>query len=78
MAEYFNISIQQASLDFARYMFLAKDNMEYDRREKVYRATEAIQAPVLAPDTQTYLNEFGPRDGDNFAISKLCGSPTAM
>jgi len=58
VAEYFNVSIQQASLDFARYMVLAKDNMEYDRREKVYRATKQFTPLFIAPDTQTYLNEL--------------------
>jgi hypothetical protein len=58
VAEYFNVSIQHASLDFARYMVLAKDNMEYDRREKVYRATKQFTPLFIAPDTQTYLNEL--------------------
>jgi hypothetical protein len=58
VAEYFNVSIQQASLDFARYMLLARDNMEYDRREKVYRATKEFTPLFIAPDTQTYLNEL--------------------
>jgi hypothetical protein len=58
VAEYFNVSIQQASLDFSRYMVLAKDNMEYDRREKVYRATKQFTPLFVAPDTQTYLNEL--------------------
>jgi hypothetical protein len=58
VAEYFNISIQQASLDFAKYIDLAKHNMEYDRHEKVYRATENFKPLFLAPDTQTYLSEI--------------------
>jgi hypothetical protein len=58
VAEYFNISVQQASLDFAQYLDLAKHNMEYDRHEKVYRATERFKPLFLAPDTQTYLNEI--------------------
>lgn len=58
VAEYFDISIQQASLDFAQYMVLAEDNMEYDRREKVYRATQSFSPRFIAPDTQTYLNEL--------------------
>jgi hypothetical protein len=58
VAEFFNISIQQASLDFARYMLLAPENMKYDRSEKVYRATEGFTPIVIAPDTQTYLNEL--------------------
>jgi hypothetical protein len=58
VAGYFDVSIQQASLDFAQYMALAKNNMEYDRREKVYRATPQFTPLFLAPDTQTYLNEL--------------------
>jgi len=58
VAEYFNVSIQQASLDFARYMLLAKGNMLYDRREKIYRATKQFTPLFIAPDTQTYLNEL--------------------
>ena len=58
VAEYFNISVQQASLDFAKYLDLAKQNMKYDRHEKVYRATEHFKPLFLAPDTQTYLNEI--------------------
>lgn len=58
VAGYFDVSIQQASLDFAKYMALARDNMEYDRREKVYRATKRFKPLFVAPDTQTYLNEL--------------------
>ncbi len=58
VAEFFNISIQQASLDFARYMLLAEGNMKYDRSEKVYRAAEGFKPFLIAPDTQTYLNEL--------------------
>ena len=58
VAEFFGISIQQALLDFARYLVLAEDNMEYDRREKVYRAAPSFTPLFIAPDTQTYLNEL--------------------
>jgi hypothetical protein len=58
VAEYFNISFQQASADFARYLVLAEDNMEYDRSDKVYRATAQFKPLFIAPDTQTYLNEL--------------------
>jgi hypothetical protein len=75
VAEYFNISIQQASLDFARYMFLAQDNMEYDRREKVYRATKQFTPLFIAPDTQTYLNELsGLATGTISASSSFMGA----
>jgi hypothetical protein len=58
VAEFFGISIQQASLDFARYMVLAPENMEYDRSEKVYRAAEEFKSILIAPDTQRYLHEL--------------------
>jgi hypothetical protein len=58
VAEFFNISIQQASLDFARYMVLAPENMKYDRSEKVYRAAEGFRSILMAPDTQRYLHEL--------------------
>lgn len=58
VTEFFNISIQQASLDFAKYMVLAPENMKYDRSEKVYRATDEFNPILIAPDTQTYLNEL--------------------
>jgi hypothetical protein len=58
VAEFFNISIQQASLDFARYMLLAEGNMKYDRSEKVYRTAEGFTPVLIAPDTQRYLNEL--------------------
>ena len=58
VAEYFSVSIQQASLDFATYMVLAEDNMEYDRREKFYRATGDFRPIFIAPDSQSYLDEL--------------------
>ena len=58
VAEYFNISIQQASLDFAKYMVVAEDNMAYDRSEKVYRATPDFRPLFIVPDSQAYLNEI--------------------
>src|SRR5271168_2720045 len=75
VAEYFNVSIQQASLDFAQYMFLAKDNMRYDRREKVYRATKQFTPLFVAPDTQNYLNELsGLATGTISASSSFMGA----
>jgi predicted DNA-binding transcriptional regulator YafY len=58
LADFFGVSIQQASLDFAKYMVVAEDNMEYDRSEKVYRATPQFEPRFMAPDTQTFLNQL--------------------
>jgi hypothetical protein len=57
LAEFFGISIQQASLDFASYMVHAEANMEYDRSDKVYRATPQFVPRFLNPDSQTFLNQ---------------------
>ncbi len=58
LAEFFGVSIQHASLDFAKYMVLAEGNMEYDRSEKVYRATEQFAPRFLAPDAQMFLSQL--------------------
>ncbi len=58
LAEFFGISIQQASLDFAKYMVLAEENMEYDRSEKVYRAGSNFSPRLLSQGTQVYLNQL--------------------
>jgi len=58
LADFFGISIQQASLDFAKYMIVAEGNMEYDRSEKVYRPTSRFEPRFLAPDTQSFLNQL--------------------
>lgn len=58
LADFFGVSIQQASLDFAKYMVVAEGNMEYDRSEKVYRAAQRFEPRFLAPDTQAYLNQL--------------------
>jgi WYL domain-containing protein len=58
VAEFFNVSIQQTSLDFAKYMFLAPENMKYDRSDKMYRSAEGFKPILIAPDTQRYLNEL--------------------
>lgn len=58
LSDFFGVSIQQASLDFAKYMTIAEDNMEYDRSEKVYRASPQFEPRFMAPDTQTFLNQL--------------------
>lgn len=58
LADFFGVSIQQVSLDFAKYMMVAEGNMEYDRSEKIYRATPQFDPKFMAPDTQTFLNQL--------------------
>jgi hypothetical protein len=58
LVRFFGVSIQQASLDFARYLEVTEDNMEYDRSEKVYRATRRFKPRFVVPQAQTYLNQL--------------------
>jgi hypothetical protein len=58
LVEFFGTSIQQASLDLARYMELAPGNLEYDRSEKVYKARTRFKAVFTQPDARTYLTQL--------------------
>jgi hypothetical protein len=58
VVEFFGVSIQQASLDFARYMELAENNMQYDKSEKIYRSSPQFSPKFVTPDAQSYLNEL--------------------
>jgi hypothetical protein len=58
LVEFFGISIQQASLDLARYMEIAQENLEYDKSEKVYRATGKFKPVLTPPDSQAFLNQL--------------------
>lgn len=56
ITEYFGISVPQASLDIARYLEIAPGNLEYDRRSRVYVATQKFKPLFPASDPQRYLN----------------------
>ncbi|MBD8900357.1 WYL domain-containing protein [Rhodanobacter sp. DHG33] len=56
LVEFFGISIQQASLDIARYTELALGNLEYDRSEKVYRAATAFTPILTSSNAQSFLD----------------------
>lgn len=58
LIEFFRISVPQASLDFARYLELAPQNIEYDRSEKAYLATPQFQPLVAAGEAKGYLNQL--------------------
>jgi hypothetical protein len=58
LVTFFGTSIQQASLDLARYIELAPDNLRYDSSEKVYRAARTL-SPVFAPaESEEYLSQL--------------------
>ncbi len=58
LVEFFGTSIQQTSLDLARYMEIAPGNLEYDKREKVYRATSTFKPALTPADSQSFLNQL--------------------
>lgn len=78
IVEYFGISIQQASLDIARYLEIAPNNLEYDKRDKVYKATANFKAVLARPDAETLLNQlFALKAGTLAPSLSFVGSPLA-
>lgn len=53
--DFFGVSVPQASNDLAKYIELAPNNMEYDRSEKRYFATQKFKPIFLTPDAEAYL-----------------------
>lgn len=58
LIELFGISVPQASLDVARYMELAPENMRYDRSARVYLAHEHFKPVFNTGDPGRYLNDL--------------------
>lgn len=58
LADFFGISVPQASLDLARYQALAPRNATYDGSEKYYVATEEFRPVLISPLSNSYLSEL--------------------
>lgn len=58
LMDVFGISVPQASLDIARYMELAPENMRYDRSARVYLAGERFKPAFETGDPARYLNDL--------------------
>ena len=58
LVEFFGISIQQASLDIARYAELVPLNLEYDKSDKVYRVTTGFRPAITPSESQAFLNQL--------------------
>ncbi len=58
LMDLFGISVPQASLDLARYMELAPENMRYDRSARVYLAAERFEPVFNTGDPGRYLNDL--------------------
>jgi hypothetical protein len=59
LVDFFGISIQQASLDLARYIALAPENLEYDKRRKIYRAGKKLNLVFTKRDSDDFLSQLG-------------------
>lgn len=58
LAEFFDISLPQATADLARYSESAPHNMEYDRSSKAYLRASAFQPLYLRSSSKMYLAEL--------------------
>lgn len=58
LTDFFGISVPQASLDLSEYTQLAPDNLEYDMRARVYRATQLFQPIYATSSLERYLNDL--------------------
>ncbi|WP_218512014.1 YafY family protein [Variovorax sp. dw_308] len=58
LTDFFGISVQQASLDLARYMELAPSNLAYDRSQKIYLAADKFAQLFPSSDTSRFLFEL--------------------
>ncbi|WP_308495455.1 WYL domain-containing protein [Duganella flavida] len=57
LTSHFGISVPQASLDIARYMQAAPNNMLYDRSSRTYRSTSAYTSVIGDTSPQRYLDD---------------------
>ncbi len=55
LTEHFGLSIPQASLDLAKYIELAPNNLEYDRSSKAYFATQQFQPVYESSGARRFL-----------------------
>jgi len=55
---FFGISVPQASIDLARYMEAAPQNLHYDGTSKSYAPTPAFEPAFASGDPHRYLNDL--------------------
>jgi hypothetical protein len=58
LTQFFGISVPQASIDLARYMKQAPQNLVYDLRSKAYLSTERFQPVSAESQPKRYLDEL--------------------
>lgn len=55
---FFGISVPQASLDIAKYLELAPENLSYDRSARIYLAGPKFKPVFASSHSSQYLNEL--------------------
>src|SRR5215471_7212147 len=55
LIEFFGISLPQASLDLARYMEIAPENINYDKTGKAYLPSACFKPAVASVESTAYL-----------------------
>ncbi len=58
LTSFFGISVPQASMDLAKYMELAPENMSYDRQEKAYLIASGFSPALGTGDSHVFLNQI--------------------
>ena len=58
ISTFFGISIPQASLDLAKYLELAPENLSYDRSARIYLAGPKFKPVFASSHSSQYLNEL--------------------
>lgn len=58
LIDFFGVSTPQASKDLSQYQALAPGNMEYDKSEKRYFASENFEPRFIAPNSDQYLSQL--------------------
>lgn len=58
LTDFFGISVPQASLDITEYTKLAENNLEYDNRARIYRATDAFKPIFQSSSVERYLEDL--------------------
>ncbi|MES2205168.1 MAG: WYL domain-containing protein [Pseudomonadota bacterium] len=56
LISFFGISVPQASLDLAKYIQTAPENINYDKKQKVYLSTPNFKPAFITPNAYDYLN----------------------
>lgn len=77
ITSHFGVSVPQASKDLTQYQEIAVGNVEYDKSEKRYRASDNFTPLLLEPNAEQYLTQLtiSRAAGSKFADSQMPFEP---